>query len=224
MQAWFLQNDVKRFGYTMMQYSQVKKLLDVCFALILIGVTLPIMLLASIAIKLESEGPILFKQQRPGKNCRIFTLYKFRTMCVETEREGRPLSDLERLTKVGSFLRKTSIDELPQLFNILRGEMSFIGPRPLLVQYLQHYTPEQMRRHEVTPGISGWAQVNGRNAISWEEKFRLDVWYVDHISFKLDMKIFFMTIWNVIRKKGINNTENTTMPLFSENRQKYVQH
>jgi lipopolysaccharide/colanic/teichoic acid biosynthesis glycosyltransferase len=208
----------------MMQYSQVKKLLDVCFALILIGVTLPIMLLASIAIKLESEGPILFKQQRPGKNCRIFTLYKFRTMCVETEREGRPLSDLERLTKVGSFLRKTSIDELPQLFNILRGEMSFIGPRPLLVQYLQHYTPEQMRRHEVTPGISGWAQVNGRNAISWEEKFRLDVWYVDHISFKLDMKIFFMTIWNVIRKKGINNTENTTMPLFSENRQKYVQH
>jgi len=208
----------------MIQYKQVKKILDVCFALILIVVTSPIMLLASIAIKLESRGPVLFKQQRPGKNCRIFSVYKFRTMRVETEKEGRPLSDMERLTKVGSFLRKTSIDELPQLINILRGEMSFIGPRPLLVQYLEHYTPEQMRRHEVTPGISGWAQVNGRNAISWEEKFRLDVWYVDHMSFMLDMKIFFMTIWNVLRKKGINHSENNTMPLFSENRKKYVQH
>jgi len=196
-------------------YPYIKRFLDLLFAIILLVITSPIMLLAAIAIKLEDpKGPVLFKQKRPGKNARIFTVYKFRTMRVETERDGRPLSDMERMTKVGSFLRKTSIDELPQLFNIIRGEMSFIGPRPLLVQYLELYTPEQMRRHEVTPGISGWAQVNGRNAISWEEKFEYDVWYADNQSFLLDLKILILTIFNVLKREGINNSQGDTMPYF----------
>ena len=148
----------------------------------------------------------------------IFEVYKFRTMRVETECDGKLLSDMERMTKVGSFLRKTSIDELPQLFNIIHGEMSFIGPRPLLVQYLEYYSPEQMRRHEVTPGISGWAQVNGRNAISWEEKFEYDVWYVDNQSFLLDLKIFWLTIYNVVKGKNVNNSQNDTMPDFKGER------
>ncbi|WP_094549353.1 sugar transferase [Petroclostridium xylanilyticum] len=198
-----------------MYRKYVKRVLDFVFAVILLIITSPIMLLAAIAIKLEDpKGPVLFKQKRPGKNAKIFTVYKFRTMRVETEKDGKPLTDMERMTKVGSFLRKTSIDELPQLFNIIRGEMSFIGPRPLLVQYLEFYTPEQMRRHEVTPGISGWAQVNGRNAISWEEKFKLDIWYVDNQSFLVDFKILFMTIYNVLSRKGINNSQRDTMPLF----------
>ena len=179
------------------------------------------MLLAAIAIKIEDpKGPVLFKQRRPGKDAKIFTVYKFRTMRVETERDGRPLSDMERITKVGAFLRKISIDELPQLFNIIRGEMSFIGPRPLLVEYLDYYTPEQMRRHEVMPGISGWAQVNGRNAISWEEKFKYDVWYVDNMSFLLDLKIVFLTIYNILKREGINNSKWDTMPLFTGSIQK----
>jgi lipopolysaccharide/colanic/teichoic acid biosynthesis glycosyltransferase len=176
------------------------------------------MLMAAIAIKLEDpNGPVLFKQKRVGKNAKIFTVYKFRTMRVETEKNGKALSDLERITKVGAILRKTSIDELPQLFNIIRGEMSFIGPRPLLVEYLKYYTPEQMRRHEVTPGISGWAQVNGRNAITWEEKFKYDVWYVDNQSFLLDLKIFFKTIYYVLKGLGINNSHLETMPRFTGN-------
>lgn len=193
-------------------------MLDFVFAVILLIIASPIMLLAAIAIKLEDpKGPVLFRQKRPGKNAKIFTVYKFRTMRVETEKDGRPLTDMERMTKVGSFLRKTSIDELPQLFNIIRGEMSFIGPRPLLVQYLELYTPEQMRRHEVTPGISGWAQVNGRNAISWEEKFKYDVWYVDNQSVLLDFKILFLTIYNILKREGINNSQGDTMPFFVGN-------
>lgn len=141
-------------------------------------------------------------------------------MKVQTEKNGRPLSNIERITKVGAFLRKFSIDELPQLFNIIRGEMSFIGPRPLLVEYLDYYTPEQMRRHEVMPGISGWAQVNGRNAISWEEKFEYDIWYVDNMSFLLDLKIVFMTIYNILKREGINNSKWDTMPLFTGSIQK----
>jgi lipopolysaccharide/colanic/teichoic acid biosynthesis glycosyltransferase len=196
-------------------YPYIKRILDFIFAIILLVITSPVMLLAAIAIKIEDpKGPVLFKQKRPGKNAKIFTVYKFRTMRVETEKDGRPLTDMERMTKVGSFLRKTSIDELPQLFNIIRGEMSFIGPRPLLVQYLELYTPEQMRRHEVTPGISGWAQVNGRNAISWEEKFEYDVWYADNQSFLLDLKILILTIFNVLKREGINNSQGDTMPYF----------
>ena len=194
----------------------VKRILDFVFAIILLVILSPIMLIAAIAIKIEdSNGPVLFKQKRPGKDAKIFTVYKFRTMKVETEKNGKPLTDMERMTKVGSILRKTSIDELPQLFNIIRGEMSFIGPRPLLVRYLELYTPEEMRRHEVLPGISGWAQVNGRNAISWEEKFKLDVWYVDNQSFLVDLKILFMTIYNILKREGINNSQGDTMPYFT---------
>ncbi len=201
----------------------IKRILDFIFATILLIVLSPIMLIAAIAIKLDDpKGSVLFKQKRPGKDAKIFEVYKFRTMKVETEQDGRKLSDMERLTKVGSLLRKTSIDELPQLFNIIRGEMSFIGPRPLLVEYLKYYSPEQMRRHEVTPGISGWAQVNGRNTINWERKFDYDIWYVDNQSFFLDLKIFWLTIYNVINKKGINNSEGETMPLFIGNSGKEI--
>ena len=161
-------------------YIKIKRFLDCVMALVLLIMGLPIMVLAALAIKIEDpRGRVLFKQNRPGKDERIFTIYKFRTMRVPTEEEnGDPLCDSMRMTKVGKFLRKTSIDELPQFFNVLKGDMSFIGPRPLLEEYLPYYTEEQRRRHEVRPGISGWAQVNGRNAITWEEKFQLDVWYV----------------------------------------------
>ncbi|OMD74819.1 sugar transferase [Paenibacillus odorifer] len=199
----------------MKPYLVVKKTLDWITACFLIILSSPIMLAATIAIKIGSKGPVLFRQKRPGKMGKIFTVYKFRTMSLETDQDGNLLPDILRMTRVGSFLRKCSIDELPQLFNILKGDMSFIGPRPLLVQYLKHYTPEQNRRHEVVPGISGWAQVNGRNTISWEEKFQYDVWYVDHISVSLDTKIVFKTIKNVLVREGINNSQNDTMPMFS---------
>jgi undecaprenyl phosphate N,N'-diacetylbacillosamine 1-phosphate transferase len=206
----------------MKPYLVIKRIFDFVFALILLIVLSPIMLLAAIAIKLDSHGPVLFKQERPGKDEKIFTIYKFRTMRVDTEKDGKRLSDFERMTKVGSFLRKTSIDELPQLFNILKGEMSFIGPRPLLVEYLDYYTAEQRRRHEVMPGVSGWAQVNGRNAISWEEKFKLDVWYVDNISLILDLKILLMTVCKVLKRKEINNSSKDTMPIFRGNSEKTI--
>lgn len=201
-------------------YLVLKRTLDFLFAIILLISTAPIMLLASIAIKLESNGPAIFKQQRPGKNAKVFKVFKFRTMRIETEKDGKTLSDMERMTRVGSFLRKTSIDELPQLFNIIRGEMSFIGPRPLLVKYIDYYSEEQMRRHEVTPGISGWAQVNGRNTISWEEKFKLDTWYVDNIRLSLDLKILWLTIYNVLKRKDINNSQGDTMPYFTRDTNK----
>lgn len=199
----------------MKPYLVVKKTLDWITACFLIILSSPIMLAATIAIMIGSKGPVLFRQKRPGKMGKIFTVYKFRTMSLETDQDGNLLPDILRMTRVGSFLRKCSIDELPQLFNILKGDMSFIGPRPLLVQYLKHYTPEQNRRHEVVPGISGWAQVNGRNTISWEEKFQYDVWYVDHISLSLDTKIVFKTIKNVLVREGVNNSQNDTMPMFS---------
>ena len=207
----------------MKPYLITKRILDFIFALILLIIASPVMIIASIAIKLESKGPSIFKQKRPGKDAKIFEVNKFRTMRVETERNGQPLPDMERMTKIGSFLRKTSIDELPQLFNVLKGEMSFIGPRPLLVQYLDHYSQEQMRRHEVTPGISGWAQVNGRNTISWEEKFKLDVYYVDNISLLFDLKILWLTVYKVINRKDINNSGNDTMPIFTGSTDKSIQ-
>lgn len=199
----------------MRPYLKVKRILDWLMACVLIILSSPIMIAAIMAIKVSSKGPVLFRQKRPGKNCNIFTVYKFRTMSLETDVNGELLPDIQRMTRVGSLLRKTSIDELPQLINILKGDMSFIGPRPLLVQYLEMYTPEQNRRHEVTPGISGWAQVNGRNTISWEEKFEYDVWYVENITFKLDAKILIKTIKNVIVREGINNSQKDTMPVFS---------
>lgn len=197
-------------------YSHIKRGMDFIIALIMLVVLSPLMAVTCILIKLDDGGPILFKQERPGKNGNIFTVYKFRTMCVKTHnKDGRELSDFERISGVGKILRKTSIDELPQLVNILKGEMSFIGPRPLLTEYLDLYTPEQMRRHEVLPGISGWAQVNGRNAITWEEKFSYDVYYVDNFSFKLDLKIFIKTITNVLNQNGINSDAANTMEKFT---------
>ncbi|WIV12081.1 sugar transferase [Proteiniborus sp. MB09-C3] len=198
----------------MKTYIITKRILDFIFALILLIVTSPIMIIAAMAVKLESNGPILFTQKRPGKHGRIFRIYKFRTMRTETY-DSRALNDIERITKVGSFLRRTSIDELPQLFNILRGEMSFIGPRPLLVGYLEYYSPRQMRRHEVMPGISGWAQVNGRNKLTWEQKFEYDVWYVDNVSLILDLKILWLTIYKVFIRKDINQNDDYTMEEFT---------
>ena len=158
--------------------------------------------------------PVFFTQQRPGYRGKPFILYKFRTMTNQRDANGELLPDAQRLTPFGRWLRSSSIDELPGLLNILRGEMSFIGPRPLLMQYLPLYSPEQARRHDVKPGFSGWAQINGRNALSWEEKFRLDVWYVDHQSFWLDLQIFVITIWKVLRREGISAVGEATMPYF----------
>lgn len=197
-------------------YIKIKSLLDFVLAIIMLIILSPIMIVTAILIKLTSKGPVLFKQKRPGKDCKIFTVYKFRTMIVATTKKGKHINDIERITKLGKFLRKTSIDELPQLFNIIKGDMSFIGPRPLLVRYLPYYNKKQIRRHKVKPGISGWAQVNGRNAISWEQKFKLDIWYVDHISFKLDVKIFFMTIKKIFKREGINSSKQITMNYFDE--------
>lgn len=197
-------------------YIKIKTILDFILAVIMLIILSPVMLVTAILIKFTSKGSILFKQKRPGKNGKIFTVYKFRTMITTTTKKGKTLSDVERMTKLGKLLRKTSIDELPQLFNIIKGDMSFIGPRPLLVRYLPYYTKQQRRRHEVKPGISGWAQVNGRNAISWEQKFKLDVWYVDNISFRLDLKIFFMTIAKIFKHDGINNSKEITMTYFDE--------
>ena len=196
-------------------YMRLKRVLDLLLALLLSPLALLIVSLCYASIKLESHGPAFFVQERPGYKGRIFRIYKLRTMSVETERNGVPLSDMERMTRMGRVIRACSFDELPQLYNILRGEMSFIGPRPLLVKYLPLYTKEQMRRHDVLPGISGWAQVNGRNEISWEQKFERDVWYVDHVCFRLDVKIFWMTICNVLRREGINSGSNDTMAAFT---------
>ena len=196
-------------------YMRLKRVLDLLLALLLSPLALLIVSLCYAGIKLESHGPAFFVQERPGYKGKIFRIYKLRTMSVETERNGVPLSDMERMTRMGRVIRACSFDELPQLYNILRGEMSFIGPRPLLVKYLPLYTKEQMRRHDVLPGISGWAQVNGRNEISWEQKFERDVWYVDHVCFRLDVKIFWMTICNVFRREGINSGSNDTMAAFT---------
>lgn len=197
-------------------YRIFKRVADFLLALAMLTVLSPLMVAAALLIKINRDGPVLFCQERPGLNGKVFTVYKFRTMSVKTHDEnGRELADFERMSKIGNILRKTSVDELPQLINIIRGDMSFIGPRPLLVEYLPLYTPEQMRRHEVRPGISGLAQVNGRNAISWEEKFRLDVEYVDTVSLKTDIHIFFKTIANVLKQDGINSAENNTMEKFT---------
>lgn len=201
-----------------MYAKYVKRGIDIVGAFLLLFAAWPFMVMAAIAIKIaDPKGPVLFKQERPGKDEKIFKIYKFRTMQVAThDAEGNRLSDMERMTKIGKLLRKTSLDEFPQFFNVLKGDMSFMGPRPLLVQYLKHYNEEQRRRHNVRPGISGWAQVNGRNAISWEEKFKLDAWYADNVSLKTDLKVLVKTIKNVLGSKDINNSEGDTMPFFGE--------
>lgn len=178
----------------------------------------PILLLITVWLHFANKGAgVFFLQERPGKNGKIFKVIKFKTMTDERGADGNLLLDADRLTKVGKFVRSTSIDELPQLINVLKGDMALIGPRPLLVQYLPLYSKEQARRHEVCPGITGWAQVNGRTAISWEKKFELDVWYVDHCSFFLDLKIFFLTIKKVFVREGISSDTSVTMEPFTGN-------
>lgn len=175
---------------------------------------LPVMLIVAILVRIKLGSPVIFAQKRPGLNCRIFTLYKFRTMNDARDDQGKPLPDAERLTRLGRFLRSASLDELPELFNILAGQMSLVGPRPLLISYLDRYTPEQLRRQNVFPGLTGWAQVNGRNAISWEEKFKLDVWYVDHWSLALDLKILWMTFSKVFNREAISAPGQATVGEF----------
>lgn len=195
----------------------IKPLCDKLLALVLLVVLSPIILGTMLLLAVANRGKVFFTQERPGKGEKIFKVIKFKTMNDRRDAEGNLLPDAERLTAVGRFVRSTSIDELPQIFNVLKGDMSFIGPRPLLVQYLSLYSAEQRRRHEVTPGISGWAQVNGRNAISWSKKFELDVWYVDHVSLLTDLKIFWLTIYNILRRKDINQAGQATMEVFNGN-------
>lgn len=197
------------------KYSRfIKSALDRVLAAIALIILSPVMLMAAIAIYFKMGRPVLFTQLRPGKNNRIFTFYKFRSMTNNCDSKGNLLSDEKRLTAFGNFLRTTSLDELPQLWNILKGDMSFVGPRPLIVRYLERYSPEQARRHEVKPGITGLAQINGRNLISWEEKFKLDVWYVDNWSLWLDLKILVFTVFKVLQQEGINQEGYTTSEEF----------
>ena len=184
-------------------------------ALILIIALLPLLFVLSTLVRLNLGAPIFFKQDRPGKNTRIFTMVKFRTMLDSVDSAGKLLSDKKRLTKFGQFLRASSLDELPELYNIVKGDMVFLGPRPLLIEYLPLYSNVQARRHEVLPGITGYAQVNGRNAISWEKRLDMDVWYVDNRSIWLDIKILFLTIFKVFNRDGINQEGHATMPYFS---------
>lgn len=191
-----------------------KRLFDILFTVLALCVVAAIIGVIALFVRVNLGRPIFFSQKRPGLNEKPFILLKFRTMTAAYDAQGNVRSDVERLTSFGRFLRTTSLDELPELFNVLRGEMSLVGPRPLLLEYLDRYTPEQARRHEVKPGITGWAQVNGRNAISWEEKFNLDIWYVDHLSFWLDLKIIGLTAWKIIKSEGINQPGQATMEKF----------
>lgn len=192
----------------------IKRIMDLILAAVAIILLLPLLFFIAFLVRIKLGSPVIFKQQRPGLNGRIFTLYKFRTMTEAMGKDGNLLPDEMRLTKFGGFLRTTSMDELPELFNILNGTMSFVGPRPLLVQYLPLYNHSQIRRHEVRPGLSGLAQVNGRNAINWEDKFRLDIEYVDNVSFSLDLKIILITLKKVILREGINSENSVTAELF----------
>ena len=195
----------------------VKRLLDILLTLPILVILSPVLLVISILVTYQHGFPILFKQERPGWQGKIFTIYKFRTMRHLTNDMGHPLPDAKRLTKFGRFLRATSLDELAELINSLKGEMSLVGPRPLLVEYLPRYNSTQFRRHEVLPGITGWAQINGRNAITWQEKFNLDVWYVDHWSLWLDIKIIIQSIFKVLRREGISQPGQATAELFMGN-------
>jgi lipopolysaccharide/colanic/teichoic acid biosynthesis glycosyltransferase len=195
-------------------YRLTKRLFDSAVSLCVIIPLLPVLLVIGVCIRVTMGAPVFFRQQRPGLHGRPFNLIKFRTMNVPAPGEDAAATDAVRLTRLGRTLRALSLDELPTLFNVLNGSMSLVGPRPLLMQYLERYTPEQFRRHEVLPGVTGWAQVNGRNAISWEEKFRPDVWYVDNCSFALDFKILWMTALSVLKREGISHAGEATMPEF----------
>ncbi len=191
-----------------------KRLFDLVTVIVAAPLWVPVLLVLAVLVRGKLGAPVFFRQKRPGRDERIFELVKFRTMTDERDATGALKPDAERLTAFGRWLRGTSLDELPELWNVLKGEMSLVGPRPLLVQYLERYSPEQRRRHAVPPGLTGWAQINGRNAISWEEKFALDVWYVDHRSLALDVKILFRTVWQVVRREGISAPGDATMPEF----------
>jgi len=192
----------------------LKRLFDVTSSLAFLILLSPLLAGIAALARLLLGSPVFVRQLRPGLHGRPFTLLKFRTMTEARDPAGNLLPDEQRLTRLGRFLRRTSLDELPELINVLKGEMSLVGPRPLLMQYLDRYTPEQARRHEVKPGITGWAQINGRNALTWEEKFKLDVWYVDHRSFRLDLRIILLTVWKVLRQEGISQPGQATMEEF----------
>jgi len=193
----------------------LKRLFDIFFSITGLVFLLPVLVAIALVIRIKMGKPILFSQVRPGKNQSPFVMYKFRTMWDAYSSDGKLLPDSQRVTALGQFLRSTSLDELPELWNVLRGDLSFVGPRPLLVEYVPLYNDKQKMRHNVRPGITGWAQVNGRNAISWEEKFNLDVWYLENQSFLLDMKIIWMTIKKVIAREGISADDHATMPKFT---------
>jgi len=195
-------------------YRFIKRLFDIAVSLCLLMPVLPVLIVIGVCIRMSMGSPVFFRQQRPGLHGRPFNLVKFRTMHDAVPGEDVAATDALRLTRLGRFLRACSLDELPTLFNVLVGNMSIVGPRPLLMQYLERYSPEQARRMEVPPGVTGWAQVNGRNAISWEEKFRLDVWYVDNCSLGLDLKILWLTARSVLKREGISHAGEATMPEF----------
>jgi lipopolysaccharide/colanic/teichoic acid biosynthesis glycosyltransferase len=195
----------------------MKRLLDIVLSSVLLLTLWPVLVVVALVVRLQMGSPVLFRQARPGYKGVPFFVYKFRTMSDERDASGDLLPDEQRLPMFGKFLRKTSLDELPQLFNVLRGDVSFVGPRPLLMEYLPLYSEEQMRRHDVKPGITGWAQVNGRNAICWDEKFRLDLWYVDHQSIRLDLKILWMTLVKALKRDGVSAEGHVTMPKFMGN-------
>ena len=197
-----------------------KHFIDLVLTILVLIVLAPAMVVIALFVRVKIGSPVIFRQKRPGLSGKPFTFYKLRTMTDARDAQGNSLPDEQRLTSLGRFLRKASLDELPELWNVLKGDMSLVGPRPLLIEYLDRYTPEQARRHEVKPGITGWAQVNGRNAITWEEKFKYDVWYVDNLSLWLDLKIIFMTIIKVIKGEGINQPGQATMEEFLGYREK----
>ena len=206
---------LQRIDRKVTRLAVAKRLFDLMIAFPALIVTSPVLALAALMVRLTHGPPVLYLQRRPGQNGKPFTIYKLRTMSDARDQQGTPLPDAQRLTRIGRFLRSTSLDELPELFNVLKGDMSLVGPRPLLMRYLDLYTPEQMRRHEVKPGMTGWAQVNGRNAITWEKKFELDVWYVDHWSLWLDIKILALTIWKALTREGISQPGQVTMEEFT---------
>jgi lipopolysaccharide/colanic/teichoic acid biosynthesis glycosyltransferase len=193
----------------------MKRLVDIIGATVGLALFAPLLAYLAMRIRREMGSPVLFRQTRPGRHGKPFTMIKLRTMRDATDDKGTPLADAERLTQLGRFLRSSSLDELPELWNVLKGEMSLVGPRPLLMDYLPLYSPEQGRRHDVRPGVTGWAQINGRNAINWEQKFALDVWYVDNQSLLLDLRILWLTIRKVIKRDGISATGEATMPRFT---------